>query len=176
MCPYKMETTLLEEVSNSNELQISYRMPAGFKALDKDFVDSIARVEMNYDPFAAQLVALYVDTLLSNANVSISDMRHIPGERTNNQLDFYKTEFNRSQYWTTVSRNDYKLTGFQKIVQLDLANADKHLVKVFFYDNDKAVFCVDYFFAEAYYNDLKPFIESSIVSFSKGYQIIIENK
>ena len=39
---FEMEEGLVSDVANLNDLQISYRMPTGFKAVDQDFVDSIS--------------------------------------------------------------------------------------------------------------------------------------
>jgi len=45
---------------------------------------------------------------------------------------------------------------------------------LFFYDENKVKFSVDYVLPEEYYLDIKPFIESSIGSFNEGYTIVIE--
>jgi len=53
-------------------------------------------------------------------------------------------------------------------------NSNRRLIKLFFYDENKVKFSVDYVLPEEYYLDIKPFIESSIGSFNEGYTIVIE--
>lgn len=171
---FEIDEALLEEQINDNDIQISYRMPSGFKPIKKSMVDSITSAELQHDPFAPKILAIYVDTLLSNANAVVSDMRNVPAERTENKLDFYFTEYNPNNYWDKVEKTIYKFNQFTKVVQLDMYNSNSRLIKLFFYDENKAKFSVDYFLPEAYYLDLEPFIESSIGSFNDGYTLVIE--
>jgi hypothetical protein len=101
---FEMEEGLVSEVVNHNDLQISYRMPVGFKTVDQNFVDSISNIGKFEKPFERILTKLYVDTVLSNANVSIYDMRHIPAEKTENELDFYKQNYNAQNFWDSVEK------------------------------------------------------------------------
>lgn len=171
---FEVDESLLEEQINDNDIQISYRMPSGFKPIKKSMVDSIASAELQYDPFAAKILAIYVDTLLNNSSAVVSDMRNVPAERTENKLDFYFTEFNPSNYWDNVEITRYKFNQFPKVVQLDMYNSNRRLIKLFFYDENKVKFSVDYVLPEEYYLDIKPFVESSIGSFNDGYTIVIE--
>jgi len=75
---FEVDESLLEEQINDNDIQISYRMPSGFKPIKKSMVDSIASVELQHDPFAAKILAIYVDTLLNNSSAVVSDMRNVP--------------------------------------------------------------------------------------------------
>ena len=170
---FQMEEGLVSEVANHNELQISYRMPVGFKAVDQNFVDSISQINVLANPFDRILTKLYVDTVLSNANVSIYDMRHIPAEKTENELDFYKQNYNSQNYWDSVSKRKYKSNEFPRVEEITMTNAYKTLILVIYFDDKKAKFCVDYYFPTEFYDDFIPFIQSSIASTQNSYQIII---
>ena len=170
---FQMEEGLVSEVANHNELQISYRMPVGFKAVDQNFVDSISQINVLANPFDRILTKLYVDTVLSNANVSIYDMRHIPAEKTENELDFYKQNYNSQNYWDSVSKRRYKSNEFPRVEEITMANTYKTLIRVIYFDDKKAKFCVDYYFPTEFYDDFIPFIQSSIASTQNSYQIII---
>ena len=170
---FQMEEGLVSEVANHNELQISYRMPVGFKAVDQNFVDSISQINVLANPFDRILTKLYVDTVLSNANVSIYDMRHIPAEKTENELDFYKQNYNSQNYWDSVSKRRYKSNEFPRVEEITMTNTYKTLIRVIYFDDKKAKFCVDYYFPTEFYDDFIPFIQSSIASTQNSYQIII---
>ena len=159
---FEVDESLLEEQINDNDIQISYRMPSGFKPIKKSMVDSIASVELQYDPFAAKILAIYVDTLLRNASAVVSDMRNIPAERTENKLDFYFTEFNPSNYWDKVEISRYKFNQFPRLFNWICIIPIEDLLNCF-YDENKVKFSVDCL-PEEYYLDIKPFIESSIGS------------
>ena len=170
---FEMEEGLVSEVLNHNDLQISYRMPVGFKAVDQSFVDSISQINMLANPFDRMLTKLYVDTVLSNANVSIYDMRHIPAEKTENELDFYKQNYNTQNIWDTVEKRRYKSNEFPRVEEITMSNAYKTLIRVIYFDDKKAKFCVDYYFPTDFYEDFLPFVYSSIASTQNSYQIII---
>ena len=170
---FEMEEGLVSEVLNHNDLQISYRMPVGFKAVDQSFVDSISQINMLANPFDRMLTKLYVDTVLSNANVSIYDMRHIPAEKTENELDFYKQNYNTQNIWDSVNKRRYKSNEFPRVEEITMTNAYKTLIRVIYFDDKKAKFCVDYYFPTEFYDDFIPFVQSSIASTQNSYQIII---
>ena len=173
---FQMEEGLVSDVANLSELQISYRMPVGFKAVDQNFVDSISKINMLANPFDRILTKLYVDTVLSNANVSIYDMRHIPAEKTENELDFYKQNYNAQKYWDSVSKRKYKSNEFPRVEEITMTNAYKTLLRVIYFDDKKAKFCVDYYFPTEFYEDFLPFVQSSIASTQNSYQIIISQE
>lgn len=170
---FEMEEGLVSEVANLNDLQISYRVPVGFKAVNQDFVDSISQINMLANPFDRILTKLYVDTVLSNANVSIYDMRHIPAEKTENELDFYKQNYNAQNIWDSVEKRRYKSNDFPRVEEITMSNAYKTLIRVIYFDNKKAKFCTDYYFPTEFYDDFIPFVYSSIASTQNNYQIII---
>ena len=173
---FEMEEGLVSEVVNHNDLQISYRMPVGFKAVDQNFVDSISQKNMLANPFDRILTKLYVDTVLNNANVSIYDMRHIPAEKTENELDFYKQNYNAQNYWDSVEKRRYKSNEFPRVEEITMSNDYKTLIRVIYFDENKAKFCVDYYFPTDFYEDFIPFVESSIASTQNSYQIIISQE
>ena len=173
---FQMEEGLVSEVANLNDLQISYRMPVGFKAVNQSFVDSISQINLYANPFERILTKLYVDTVLSNANVSIYDMRHIPAEKTENELDFYKQNYNAQKYWDKVSRRRYKSNEFPRVEEITMTNAYKTLIRVIYFDDKKAKFCVDYYFPTEFYEDFMPFVQSSIASTQNSYQLIISQE
>ncbi len=173
---FEMEEGLLSEVTNLNDLQISYRMPMGFDAVNQDFVDSISQINVLANPFDRILTKLYVDTVLNNANVSIYDMRHIPSEKTENELDFYKQNYNANNYWNRVEKRRYKSNEFTRVEEITMSNDYKTLIRVIFFDDKKSKFCIDYFFPTEFYEDFLPFVYSSIASTSNSYQIIISQE
>ena len=173
---FEMEEGLVSEVVNHNDLQISYRMRVGFKAVYQHFVDSISQKNMLANPFDRILTKLYVDTVLSNANVSIYDMRHIPAEKTENELDFYKQNYNSQNYWDSVEKRRYKSNEFPRVEEITMTNAYKTLIRVIYFDDKKAKFCVDYYFPTDFYEDFIPFVESSIASTQNSYQSIISQE
>ncbi len=173
---FEMEEGLVSEVENLGELQISYRMPVGFKAVSQNFVDSIANISKLEAPFERILTKLYVDTVLSNANVSIYDMRHIPAEKTENELDFYKQTYNAQNSWDSVEKRRYKSNEFPRVEEITMSNTYKTLIRVIYFDDKKAKFCVDYYFPTDFYEDFLPFVYSSIASTQNSYQIIISQE
>ena len=173
---FEMEEGLVSEVINHNELQISYRTPVGFKSVDQNFVDSISKINMLANPFDRILTRLYVDTVLSNANVSIYDMRHIPAEKTENELDFYKQNYNAQKYWDSVNKRRYKSNEFPRVEEITMTNAYKTLIRAIYFDDKKAKFCVDYYFPTEFYEDFLPFVQSSIASTQNSYQLIISQE
>ena len=173
---FQMEEGLVSEVANLNDLRISYRMPVGFKAVNQSFVDSISQINLYTNPFERILTRLYVDTVLSNANVSIYDMRHIPAEKTENELDFYKQNYNAQKYWDKVSKRRYKSNEFPRVEEITMTNSYKTLIRVIYFDDKKAKFCVDYYFPTEFYEDFMPFVQSSIASTQNSYQLIISQE
>ena len=173
---FQMEEGLVSEVANLNDLQISYRMTVGFKAVNQSFVDSISQINLYANPFERILTRLYVDTVLSNANVSIYDMRHIPAEKTENELDFYKQNYNAQKYWDKVSKRRYKSNEFPRVEEITMTNSYKTLIRVIYFDDKKAKFCVDYYFPTEFYEDFMPFVQSSIASTQNSYQLIISQE
>jgi hypothetical protein len=173
---FEMEEGLVSEVVNHNDLQISYRMPVGFKTVDQNFVDSISNIGKFEKPFERILTKLYVDTVLSNANVSIYDMRHIPAEKTENELDFYKQNYNAQNFWDSVEKRRYKSNEFPRVEEITMSNAYKTLIRVIYFDDKKAKFCVDYYFPTEFYEDFMPFVQSSIASTQNSYQLIISQE
>ena len=170
---FVVDEGLLEKTATENNIGIDYQMPAGFSAIRQGMVDTIAVQEQQHDPFSGRIAAIYVDTLLGNSIVMITDMAAVPAERTENKLDFYFTEFNIGKTWDKVEIQRYRFGDFPKVVQLDMYNDSKYNIKLYFYDEDKARFSVDYLFDTGFYNDLKPFIDASVGSFRKHREITI---
>lgn len=167
---------LLESEVTNQELMIAYQAPAGYKMLSQSFTDSVAAQEIAADPFSERRMTIYLDTLIANATMCLYDMRQIPYERTENRLDFYFSTYNPDGTWETIDKNIFSHGDFKKIVELVMVNTqtNRRLLKYYFYENDKAQFSVDYLMRNDYYNDLQPFIESSVASFKKSYEIIID--
>lgn len=167
---------LLESEVTNQELMIAYQAPAGYKMLSQAFTDSVAAQEIAADPFSERRMTIYLDTLIANATMCLYDMRQIPYERTENRLDFYFSTYNPDGTWETIDKAIFSHGDFKKIVELVMVNTqtNRRLLKYYFYENDKAQFSVDYFMRNDYYNDLQPFIESSVASFKKSYEIIID--
>jgi hypothetical protein len=76
-----------------------------------------------------KLLRIFADTIL-HANISLSDMRHIPYEKTENDLDFYKTTYNANGFWDQVTIERYHSENYPKIVLLEMQNSSKTLVRV----------------------------------------------
>ncbi len=169
------EGLLGNEVVNT-DLMIAYKTPAGYKMLSQSFTDSVAAQELAANPFSERRVTIYLDTLIGNATMCLYDMRQIPYEKTEDRLDFYFSAYNPDGTWEKIEKNIFRHGDFKKIVELDMVNTqtNRRLLKYYFYENDKAQFSVDYFMRNDYHNDLQPFIESSVASFKKNYDIVID--
>lgn len=170
---FNIDENLLSEVTNIDELQISYKVPMGFSNVSQQFVDSISQINMMANPFDRILIKLYVDTVLNNANISVYDMRHIPAEKTENELDFYKQNYNSQNFWDDVSKRRYKSNDFPRVEEITMTNTYKTLIRVIYFDDKKAKFCMDYYFPTEFYDDFLPFVHSSIASTNNSYQLII---
>ncbi len=172
--PHVADKQLLEEFPCVvNELQTAIQVPIGFMTISQSYTDSIAAIRAQENPFDSRLLRIFADTVL-NANISLSDMRHIPYEKTENDLDFYKVTYNAHGFWDSVQLQRYYNEQYPKIILLEMQNKERTLVRVFFYNQDKAQFCIDYYFATAFYNDFMPFINASIASVAPNYELQIE--
>ena len=172
----RYDASLLEPEVQNAELMIAYQVPAGYKMLSQSFTDSIARAELAANPFSEKRIAIYLDTLIGNSTVCLYDMRSLPYEKTEDRLDFFFSSYNANNQWENIEKNIFSHGDFKKIVELDMVNTstDRRLLKYYFYENDKAQFSIDYYFRNSYYNDLKPYIESSLASVHKSHEILIE--
>jgi hypothetical protein len=103
-------------------------------------------------------------------------MRHIPAEKTENELDFYKQNYNAQNFWDNVSKRTYKSNEFPRVEEITMSNAYKTLIRAIYFDDKKAKFCVDYYFPTEFYEDFIPFVLSSIASTQNSYQIIISQE
>lgn len=172
----RYDASLLEPEVQNADLMIMYQVPVGYKMVSQSFTDSIARAELAADPFSEKRIAIYVDTLIGNATICLYDTRTLPYERTEDRLDFYFSTYNANGQWENIEKNTFRHGDFKKITELDMVNTstDRRLLKYYFYENDKAQFSIDYYFRNSYYNDLKPYIESSLASVRKSFDVIIE--
>lgn len=172
----RYDAALLEPEVQNADLMIAYQVPAGYKMLSQSFTDSIARAELAANPFSEKRVAIYLDTLIGNSTVCLYDMRSLPYEKTEDRLDFFFSSYNANNQWENIEKNIFSHGDFKKITELDMVNTstDRRLLKYYFYENDKAQFSIDYYFRNSYYNDLKPYIESSLASVHKSHEILIE--
>ncbi len=172
----RYDASLLEPEVQNVELMIAYQVPAGYKMLSQSFTDSIARAELAANPFSEKRVAIYLDTLIGNSTVCLYDMRSLPYEKTEDRLDFFFSSYNANNQWENIEKNIFSHGDFKKITELDMVNTstDRRLLKYYFYEDGKAQFSIDYYFRNSYYNDLKPYIESSLASVKKSHEIIIE--
>ena len=101
-----------------------------------------------------KLLRIFADTLLG-ANISLSDMRHIPYEKTENELDFYKQTYNATGFWDSVTLQRYHTPDYPKLVVLEMQNSNKTLVRTLFYNDKKYT----NFVAQVNANDLANLIE-----------------
>ena len=172
----RYDASLLEPEVQNVELMIAYQVPAGYKMLSQSFTDSIARAELAANPFSEKRVAIYLDTLIGNSTVCLYDMRSLPYEKTEDRLEFFFSSYNANNQWENIEKNIFSHGDFKKITELDMVNTstDRRLLKYYFYEDGKAQFSIDYYFRNSYYNDLKPYIESSLASVKKSHEIIIE--
>ena len=83
---------------------------------------------------------------------------------------------NANGQWESIEKNTFRHGDFKQITELDMVNTstDRRLLKYYFYEDGKAQFSIDYYFRNSYYNDLKPYIESSLASVHKSHEILIE--
>lgn len=172
----KYDAALLEPEVQNVDLMIAYQVPAGYKMVSQSFTDSVARAELAANPFTEKRVTIFVDTLIGNSTVCLYDMRSLPYEKTEDRLDFYFSSYNANNQWENIEKNIFSHGDFKKITELDMVNTstDRRLLKYYFYEDGKAQFSIDYYFRNSYYNDLKPYIESSLASVHKSHEIIIE--
>ncbi len=172
----KRELTVIdyyvEDELSIDALQIRYRAPKGFFLVDKQFTDSIASAELLADAFAPHILSIHVDTL-SGATMMISDVRYIPLQRLNKNIKEYKTAFNQHNTWQTMYRQKIKTEHFD-ITEISSENESYLLTKLFFYEEKRPIFVVDYFLPINDKEKYTPLINSSIASFQKGYTIIFE--
>lgn len=172
----RYDASLLEPEVQNVELMIAYQVPAGYKMLSQSFTDSIARAELAANPFSEKRVAIYLDTLIGNSTICLYDMRSLPYEKTEDRLDFFFSSYNANNQWESIEKNIFSHGDFKQITELDMVNTstDRRLLKYYFYEDGKAQFSIDYYFRNSYYNDLKPYIESSLASVHKSHEILIE--
>ena len=172
----KYDAALLEPEVQNVDLMIAYQVPAGYKMVSQSFTDSVARAELAANPFTEKRVTIFVDTLIGNSTICLYDMRALPYERTEDRLDFYFSTYNANGQWESIEKNTFRHGDFKQITELDMVNTstDRRLLKYYFYEDGKAQFSIDYYFRNSYYNDLKPYIESSLASVHKSHEIIIE--
>lgn len=172
----RYDSALLEPEVQNVDLMIAYQVPAGYKMVSQSFTDSVARAELAANPFTEKRVTVFVDTLIGNSTICLYDMRALPYERTEDRLDFYFSTYNANGQWESIEKNTFRHGDFKQITELDMVNTstDRRLLKYYFYENGKAQFSIDYYFRNSYYNDLKPYIESSLASVHKSHEIIIE--
>lgn len=171
--PHLADKQLLEEFPCVvNELQTAIQVPIGFMTISQSYTDSIAAIRAQENPFDSRLLRIFADTVL-NANISLSDMRHIPYEKTENELDFYKVTYNAHGFWDNVQLHRYHNEQYPKIILLEMQNSTRTLVRVLFYNQDKAQFSLDYYFATTFYNDFMPFVYASVASVAPNYELQI---
>ena len=172
----RYDSALLEPEVQNVDLMIAYQVPAGYKMVSQSFTDSVARAELAANPFTEKRVTIFVDTLIGNSTICLYDMRALPYERTEDRLDFYFSTYNANGQWESIEKNIFRHGDFKQITELDMVNTstDRRLLKYYFYEDGKAQFSIDYYFRNSYYNDLKPYIESSLASVHKSHEIIIE--
>ncbi len=171
--PHTVDNQLLEpNACVVADAEMEVKIPLGFKVISQSYVDSISTVRTLQNPFEMKLLRVYADTLL-NANMSISDMRHIPYERTENELDFYEVSYNANGFWDSISLTRYHTEHYPKLIWLEMQNAQRTLVRTLFYNDDKAQFCIDYYFPTFYYNDFVAFIQSSVASVKPNHELQI---
>jgi hypothetical protein len=171
--PHSMDAQLLEtNPCVVPDLEMEIKIPVGFQVIDQSYTDSISAVRTLENPFEMRLTRIYADTIL-NANLSISDMRHIPYEKTENELDFYQTSYNANGFWDYVSINRYNTPDYPKMVVLEMQNSSRTLVRILFYNQQKAQFCLDYYFATTFYNAFMPFVWSSVASVKPNHELQI---
>ena len=171
--PYTVDEQLLEEIpSIVPDIQMEVKVPVGSMVIDQTFVDSVSTIRTLQNPFEMKLLRIYADTILG-ANISLSDMRHIPYEKTENELDFYQTAYNANGYWNQVTLTRYNTEAYPKLIWLEMQNQDRTLIRTLFYNNDKAQFCLDYYFPTPYYTDYIAFVRSSVASVKPNHELQI---
>lgn len=171
--PYTADAQLLEvNPCVVSDLQMEVKIPVGFKVISQAYTDSISAIRTQENPFDMRLMRIFADTVL-HANISLSDMRHIPYEKTENDLDFYHTTYNANGFWETVTLTRYKTPAYPKLVVLELQNEHRTLVRTLFYNQQKAQFCLDYYFPTTFYQAFMPFVWSSVASIKPNNELQI---
>jgi hypothetical protein len=162
--------SLVEDELSNDALQVRYRAPKGFHLVNQSYTDSIANAELLQDGFAPIILAIHVDTIVGGS-MMLSDIRYIPEERINKDIKNYKETYNQHNTWKKVNRISYSNNNFE-VVEIICENDTYILTKLFFYEEKKPAFVVDYFVPLAVNEKYTPLINSSIASFEKGYTLI----
>lgn len=171
--PHTADAQLLEtNPCVVTDIEMEVKIPVGFKVINQSYTDSIAAIRTQENPFDMKLLRIFADTIL-NANISLSDMRHIPYEKTENDLDFYRQTYNANGFWDSVTLDRYHTADYPKLVVLTLQNSQRTLVRTLFYNNQKAQFCLDYYFATQFYDAFMPFVWSSVASIKPNHELQI---
>lgn len=171
--PHTADTQLLEtNPCVVADIEMEVKVPVGFKVINQAYTDSISAIRTQENPFDMRLLRIFADTILG-ANISLSDMRHIPYEKTENDLDFYRQTYNANGFWDTVTLTRYHTADYPKLVVLEMQNAQRTLVRTLFYNPQKAQFCIDYYFATPFYHDFMPFVWSSVASVKPNHELQI---
>ena len=171
--PYTADEQLLEtNPCVVPDASMEVKIPIGFKVISQAYVDSIANIRTMENPFDMKLLRIYADTLI-HANISLSDMRHIPYEKTENELDFYQTSYNADGFWDTMTLHRYRTDNYPKIIWLEMQNAQRTLIRTLFYNDEKAQFCLDYYFPTLFYQDFLAFVRSSVASVKPNHELQI---
>jgi hypothetical protein len=162
--PFKVESGLLEENSCIvPEIQMEFNIPAGYKIIDQSFTDSIAIEDQKQNPFERKLLRIYFNPY-TNGNIALYDIRHIPADKINQEISNYQTAYNANGNYSDISLNLYQSDNYPKIAWFTLQNQDESIVRVFFFNQEKAQFCLEYYISTLYYQQLKNYIQSSVAS------------
>jgi hypothetical protein len=171
--PHTADAQLLEtNPCVVTDIEMEVKIPVGFKVINQAYTDSISAIRTQENPFDMKLLRIFADTIL-NANISLSDMRHIPYEKTENDLDFYRQTYNANGFWDSVTLTRYHTPDYPKLVVLEMQNSQRTLVRTLFYNNQKAQFCLDYYFATQFYDAFMPFVWSSVASIKPNHELQI---
>ncbi|MBO4370170.1 MAG: hypothetical protein J5808_02270 [Paludibacteraceae bacterium] len=169
---YKLDEGLLDEMVTCADLNLSFRVPYGCVGFSEAGIEAYNQQLLQSDPMAPIYRAIYIDTM-QYVRITLNDMRMIPYELTENRLDFYKTEYNRSNIWDSVEKNIFKMGIWPKVVELIMSNENETLMRYMFYNEEKAQFYIDYFLPTQILEGYRPYIESSLASVDRHYEVII---
>ena len=169
---YTMDEGMLTALQSDGALTVGYRIPVHFLSMSDEYLDYLQQQALQEDPFSPTIKALYVDTI-TGANISLTDMRMLPAEKTEQRLKNYKKELNPRGVWEEVALERFKMNGYPQVAHVHLQNETSACDRYYFYDEYKAVMSFDFVYPASMQEAYRPYFESTLASIRKQYEFSI---
>ena len=169
---YPLDEGMLTAPQSEAALKVGYRVPRRFLAMSDEYIDYLQQRNLQDDPFAPTVRALYVDTI-TGANIALTDMRMSPAEQTEERLEDPEKAFNAAGGWDDVSMERFRMNGYPRVAHVRMSNPVTTADRYYFYNERKAFMSLDLVYptpmAEAY----RPYFESMLATVREQYEITI---